>query len=129
MICCSLRKAAYCNSPHSKPCPFLRYLGKTEVIDAKLGMNFQMLETFPSKLFNSFTVAGGFMVAMAVAFVGSTSIPLLWTRNRKNFPTDTSKAHFSGFILNMKSLHLSKTFLNNLVWSPRLLDFMTMSST
>ena len=50
---------------------------KAKVIDAKPRMNLQMYETFPKKLFNSFTVAGGFMVTMAMALVGSTSIPLL----------------------------------------------------
>ena len=36
-----------------------------------------MHETFPKKLFNSFTMAGGFMVAMVIALAESTSIPLL----------------------------------------------------
>ena len=38
------------------------------------------------------------MVAMAVALVGSTSIPLLWTRKPKNFPEDTPNAHRSALI-------------------------------
>ena len=50
---------------------------KADVIDAKPGMNLRIYETFPKKLFSSFTVAGGLIVAMAVALVGSTSIPLL----------------------------------------------------
>ena len=36
-----------------------------------------MYETLPKKLFNSFTVASGFMVAMAVALARFTSIHLL----------------------------------------------------
>ena len=77
IICCSLLKAVCCASPHSKLCPFLSNLVKAEVIDANLGMNLWIYETFHKKLFNSFTVAGGLIVAMAVALVGSTSMPLL----------------------------------------------------
>ena len=77
MICCSLLKVVYCTSLHSKLCPFLSNLVKVEVIDASLGMNLRIYETFPKKLFNSFTVTGGLMVAMAVTLVRSTSIPLL----------------------------------------------------
>ena len=77
MICCSLLKAIYCVSPHSKLCLFLSNLVKAEVIDANPGMNLWIYETFPKKLFNSFTVAGGLIVAIAVALAESTSIPLL----------------------------------------------------
>ena len=48
-----------------------------EVIDANLGMNLRIYETFPKKLFSSFTVIGGLIVAMAMALAGFTSIPLL----------------------------------------------------
>ena len=77
MICYSLLKVVCCASPHSKLCPFLSNLVKSEVIDASPWMNLRIYETFPKKLFNSFTVAGGFIVAMAVALARSTSIPLL----------------------------------------------------
>jgi len=77
MIYCSLLKAIYYASPHSKLCPFLSSLVKVEVIDTNPGMNLRIYETFPKKLFNSFTVTRGLMVAMAVALTGSTSIPLL----------------------------------------------------
>ena len=77
IICCSLLKAVYCASPHSKLCPFLSNLVKAEVIDANPGMNLWIYETFHKKLSNSFTVAGGLIVAMAVALAGSTSMPLL----------------------------------------------------
>ena len=77
MICYSLLKAVCCVSPHSKFCHFLSNLVKAEVIDANPGMNLQIYEAFPKKLFNSFTVAGGLIVAMAVALVVFTSIPLL----------------------------------------------------
>ena len=77
MIRCSLLKADCCASPYSKLCPFLSNLVKADVIDASPGMNLQIYETFPKKLFSSFTVAGGLIVAMAVALTGSTSIPLL----------------------------------------------------
>ena len=77
MICCSLLKAVCYVSPHSKFCHFLSNLVKAELIDANPGMNLQIYETFPKKLFNSFTVAGGFIVAMAVALAVFTSIPLL----------------------------------------------------
>ena len=77
MICCSLLKVVCCDSPHSKLCPFLNNLVKVEVIDANPGMNLRIYETFPKKLFNSFTVTGGLIVAMVVALAGSTSIPLL----------------------------------------------------
>ena len=77
IICCSLLKAVCCASPYLKLCPFLSNLVKAEVIDADLGMNLRIYETFPKKLFNSFTVAGGLIVAMAVALAGSTSMPLL----------------------------------------------------
>ena len=77
MICCSLLKVVYCASPHSKLYPFLSNLVKAEVIDANLEMNLRIYETFPKKLFNSFTVARDFIVAMAIALAKSTSIPLL----------------------------------------------------
>ena len=77
IICCSLLKAICCASPYSKLCPFLSNLVKAEVIDANPGMNLRIYETFPKKLFNSFTVAEGLIIAMAVALAGSTSIPLL----------------------------------------------------
>ena len=77
MICSSLVKAVCCASPYSKLCSFLSNLVKAEVIDTSLGMNLRIYETFPKKLFNSFTVVGGLIVAMAVAFARSTSIPLL----------------------------------------------------
>ena len=76
MICYSLLKAICCISPHSRLCPFLSNLVKAEVIDANLGMNLQIYKTFPKKLFNSFTMAGGLEVVMAVALAESTSIPL-----------------------------------------------------
>ena len=76
MIRYSLLKAVYCASPHSKPYPFLSNLVKADVIDANPGMNLQIYETFPKKLFSSFIVAGGLIVAMAVALAGSTSILL-----------------------------------------------------
>ena len=81
IICYNLLKAVCYISSHSKLCPFLINLAKDEVIEAKPRMNLLMYETFPEKLFNSFTVVGGFMVAMAVAFAGSTSIPLREPRN------------------------------------------------
>ena len=77
MICCSLLKVICYISPHSKFCLFLSNSVKAEVIDADLGMNLRIYETFPKKLFNSFTMAGGLIVAIAVALVRSTSIPLL----------------------------------------------------
>ena len=69
------------------------------------------------------------MVAMIVALVGSTSIPLLWTRKPKNFPKDTPNVHLRGFILSLKVLHLSNTFFNTWTCSSRFFDFTTMSST
>ena len=77
MICCSLLKAVCYASPHSKLCHFLSNLVKVEVIDANSGMNLQIYETFPKKLFNSFTVVRGLIVAMTVALAESTSISLL----------------------------------------------------
>ena len=77
MIYYSLLKAVCCTSPHSKLCPFLSNLVKAEVINASPGMNLRIYETFPKKLFNSFTKAGDLIVAMAVALAESTSIPLL----------------------------------------------------
>ena len=77
MIYCSLLKAICCVSTHSKLCPFLSNLVKVEVIDANPGMNLQIYETFPKKIFNSFTMAGGLIMAIVVALVRSTSIPLL----------------------------------------------------
>ena len=77
MICCSLLKVVYCTSPHSKLCPFLSNLVKADVIDAKPRMNLQIYETFPKKLFSSFTVVGGLIVAIVVALARSTSIPPL----------------------------------------------------
>ena len=115
MIYCSLLKAVCYVSSHSKLCPFLSNLVKAEVIDTNLGMNLQIYETFPKKLFNSFTVASGFIVAMAVALVGSISIPLLCTRKPRNFPEDIPNAHLRGFILSLKALHLSNTLFN--AWS------------
>ena len=46
---------------------------KAEVIDANSEMNLQIYDTFPKKLFSSFIVIGGLIVAMAVALAGSTS--------------------------------------------------------
>ena len=77
MIRCSLLKVVCCTSPHSKLCPFLSNLVKVDVIDANQGMNLWIYETFPKKLFSSFTVARGLIVAIAVALAGSTSILLL----------------------------------------------------
>ena len=77
MICYNLLKAVCCVSPHSKLCPFLSNLVKTEVIDANPEMNLQIYETFPKKLFSFFTVTGGLIVSMAMALAGFTSIPLL----------------------------------------------------
>ena len=77
MICCSLLKAVYCVSPHSKLWFFLSNLVKAEVIDANPRMNLWIYEPIPKKLFNSFTVTEGLIVAMAEALVGSTFIPLL----------------------------------------------------
>ena len=77
MICCSLLKVVCCASPHSKLCHFLSNLVKADVIDANPRMNLRIYETFPKKLFSSFTVVGGLIVAMTVALAGSTSIPLL----------------------------------------------------
>ena len=77
IICYSLLKAACYTSPHLKLCPLLSNLVKAEVIDANLGMNLWIYETFHKKLFNSFTVAGGLIVATVVALAGSTSMPLL----------------------------------------------------
>ena len=77
MICYSLLKAVCCVSLHSKFCPFLSNLVKAEVIDANPRMNLRIYETFPKKLFNSFTVVSDLIVAVVVALAGSTSIPLL----------------------------------------------------
>ena len=76
MICYSLLKAVYCASPYSKLCHFLSNLVKAEVIDANPGINLRIYETFPKKLFSSFTVTRGLIVAMAMALAGSTSIHL-----------------------------------------------------
>ena len=111
IICYSFLKAFFCSPPHSKLCHFFNNFGKAEVIDARLGNDLLMYEALPKKLFNSLMVDGGFMVAIAVAFAGSTSIPLLWTRNLRNFLAKTPKAHFNGFIFSLKSLHCSSTFL------------------
>ena len=72
MIHCNLLKAVYCTSPHSKLCPFLSNLVKANVIDANPGMNLWIYETFPKKLFSSFTMTEGLIVGMAVALAGST---------------------------------------------------------
>jgi len=77
VICCNLLKAVCYVSLHSKFCPFLSNLAKAKVIDAKLRISLRMYETFHKKLFNSFIMVGDFMVAMAVALAGSTSIHLL----------------------------------------------------
>ena len=77
MIYCNLLKPVCHVSPHSKLCPFLSNLVKTEVIDANSEMNLLIYETFPKKLFNSFTMARDLIVAMAVALAESTSVPLL----------------------------------------------------
>ena len=58
MICYSLLKAVCYASPHSKLCPFLSNLVKAEVIDANPRINLRIYETFPKKLFSSFTVTG-----------------------------------------------------------------------
>ena len=75
MIYCSLLKVVCCIPPHSKLCPFLSNLVKAEVINANLRMNLQIYETFPKKLFNSFTLTGGLIVAMAVAWPGPHLFP------------------------------------------------------
>ena len=77
MIYYNLLKVTYCTSSHLKLCPFLSNLVKADVIDAKPRMNLRIYETFPKKLFSSFTVVGGLIVAIAVALAGSTFIPLL----------------------------------------------------
>ena len=64
--------------------PFFYNFSYAEVINARPGMNLLMYETLPKKLFNSLTTDDNFMVTTAVAFSGSTSIPLQWTRNPRN---------------------------------------------
>ena len=75
MICCFLLNAICCASPHSKLCPFLSNLVKAEVINANPGINLRIYETFPKKLFNSFTMAGDLIVAMAMALAESHLFP------------------------------------------------------
>lgn len=73
---------------------FLNNFAKAEVIDIRPSMNILKYETLPKKLFNSLTVHDSLMDALTVVFAKLTSIPLLWTRNPKNFLAETSKAHF-----------------------------------
>lgn len=41
------------------------------------------------------------MSLIALAFVGSTSMPLWWTTNPRNFPDETPEEHFKGFIFRL----------------------------
>ena len=63
------------------------------------------------KLLSSLIVVGLFIVAMAMFLAWSTLMPLWCTWNPRNFPVNTSKAHFTGFMRSLYFLHLSKTCL------------------
>ena len=55
--------------------PFFKSGAKAEVIAARPRINLLMYDSLPKKLFSSLCVVGGFIVAMADALAGSTSIP------------------------------------------------------
>ena len=91
MIYCSLLKAVYCASSHSKLCSFLSNLVKAEVIDASPGMNLRIYESFLKKLFNSFTVAGGFHSCYGRGFGGVHIYSPAVNQEAQEFPRRHSK--------------------------------------
>ena len=68
------------------------------------------------------------MLSMTLIFFGFTYIPRLLTMNPKNFPAETSKAHFVGFNFILKSLRIWNALARWSTWSSALIDFTNMSS-
>ena len=83
------------SSVHSKDFFSTRKKGKH--LSVALETNLFRAATFPFKLYNAFTVLGGFRSKMARTFSELTSIPLWDTMKPKNFPAVTPNTHLLGF--------------------------------
>ena len=119
MSCCSWRNACWYLESQRKSFPFFSGDAKAAVRVVRPRINHQMYKSLLRKLLSCMSVAGGFIVVMACTLLGSTSIPLWCTRNPKNFPTVTPKAHLNGFMRSLSSRHLSKPFVrqkDDLLW-------------
>ena len=75
MMSCTFSKASWHSVDQWNGAPFFKSGAKAEVTAAKPGINLLMYDNLPKKLFSSLCVVGGFIVAMADAIAGSTSIP------------------------------------------------------
>ena len=121
-------KAFWHSSFHLCGSFFLKSLKMGSQVEVSLAMNRLMYCNRPKKPLISFSPLGGGISNMALILDGSTSIPLLLTKNPNNFLAVTPKVHFCGFNLNLYSLILSKNFLKFMVWFSLSLDFTIISS-
>ena len=103
-------KAFWHSSFHMCGSFFLKSLKMGSQVKVSLEMNRLMYCSRPKKPLISFSLLGGDISNMVLILDGSTSIPLLVTRNHNNFPVVTLKVHFCGFNLSLYSLILSKNF-------------------
>ena len=73
---CTFSKTSWHSVDQWNKTPFFKSGAKAKVTAARLGINLLTYDSLPNKLFSSLCVVGGFIVAMANALVGSTSILL-----------------------------------------------------
>ena len=74
MISCTFSKASWHSVDQWNGAPFFKSGAKVEVTTIRPRMNLLIYDSFPKKLFSPLCVFGGFIVVMADALVGSTSI-------------------------------------------------------
>ena len=98
MSCYSWRNVCWHLESQQKGFPFFNNSVKAAMRAARPEINRRMYESLPRKLLSCVSVVGGFIVVMAYTLLGSTFMPLWWTRNPRNFPAVTPKAHLSGFM-------------------------------
>ena len=122
-------KAFWHSSFHMCGSFFLKSLKMGSQVKVSLEMNRLMYCSRPKKPLISFSLLGGDIFNMVLILDGSTSIPLLLTRNHNNFPVVTLKVHFCGFNLSLYSSILSKNFLKFMVWLPLSSNFTIILST
>ena len=118
-------KAFWHSSFHLCGLFFVKSLKMGSQVEVSLAMNRLMYCSRPKKPLISFSPLGGGISNMALILDGSTSIPLLLTKNPNNFLAVTPKVHFCGFNLNLHSLILSKNFLN--LWCSSLYPWISLS--
>ena len=72
---CTFSKASWHSVDQWNRTLFFKSGAKAKVTEARPGINLLIYDSLPNKLFSSLCVVGGFIVAMADALAGSTSIP------------------------------------------------------